>query len=166
MNHTTVITPVGPLTIVVSSTGEVRAAGFVTDLDQLPVPAGSLAGSTERRELGQASKAVVAYLDGDLAALESVPVTPWAGGAFVSQAWQALRTIPAGQPVSYVRLAALAGRPTAVRAAASACARNPVALFVPCHRVLRTDGRLGGYRWGLAVKRWLLNHETLAAAQA
>ncbi|MEU4712555.1 MGMT family protein, partial [Micromonospora purpureochromogenes] len=50
-------------------------------------------------------------------------------------------------------------RPAAVRAAAAACARNAAALFVPCHRVLRTDGTLGGYRWGLDVKEWLLGHE-------
>jgi len=61
--------------------------------------------------------------------------------------------------VTYTQVAELAGRPAAIRGAASACARNPVALFIPCHRVLRTDGGLGGYRWGLPVKRWLLEHE-------
>jgi methylated-DNA-[protein]-cysteine S-methyltransferase len=61
--------------------------------------------------------------------------------------------------VSYTELAAKAGRPEAVRAAASACARNAAALFVPCHRVLRSDGSLGGFRWGTTVKRWLLEHE-------
>jgi methylated-DNA-[protein]-cysteine S-methyltransferase len=65
-----------------------------------------------------------------------------------------------GQPVSYTAFAALAGRPAATRAAAQACARNAVALFVPCHRVLRSDGSLGGFRWGLHVKRWLLAHES------
>ena len=63
-------------------------------------------------------------------------------------------------PVTYTEFAALAGRPAAVRAAAQACARNAAALFVPCHRVLRTDGSLGGFRWGLPVKRWLLDHES------
>ena len=53
----------------------------------------------------------------------------------------------------------MAGRPAAIRAAAQACARNAAALFVPCHRVLRTDGSLGGFRWGLDVKKWLLAHE-------
>jgi methylated-DNA-[protein]-cysteine S-methyltransferase len=61
--------------------------------------------------------------------------------------------------VTYTGFAALAGRPLAVRAAAAACARNAAAPFVPCHRVLRTDGTLGGYRWGLPVKRRLLDHE-------
>ena len=65
-----------------------------------------------------------------------------------------------GAPVTYTQFAELAGRPAAIRAAAAACARNPSALFVPCHRVFRTDGSLGGYRWGLPVKTWLLEHES------
>ena len=73
-----------------------------------------------------------------------------------------LRTVPAGEPVTYTEFAELAGRPAAVRAAAMACARNAAALFVPCHRVLRLDGSLGGFRWGLDVKRWLLAHEAAA----
>src|SRR5262249_12441427 len=63
-----------------------------------------------------------------------------------------------GHPVTYPGYAALAGRPAATRAAALACARNAVALFVPCHRVVKTDGGLAGYRWGVRVKRWLLAH--------
>jgi len=70
-----------------------------------------------------------------------------------------MRDIKPGSPVTYSEFARLAGRPAAIRAAAAACARNPVALFTPCHRVLRLDGSLGGYRWGLDVKRWLLNFE-------
>ena len=82
------------------------------------------------------------------------------GGPFLETAWVALRAVPAGSTVSYTGLAAAAGRPEAVRAAASACARNAAALFVPCHRVVRTDGTLGGYRWGLDVKRSLIAHES------
>jgi methylated-DNA-[protein]-cysteine S-methyltransferase len=62
--------------------------------------------------------------------------------------------------VTYSQLAELSGRPDAIRAAAAACARNAAALFVPCHRVRRVDGSLGGYRWGLTVKRWLLDYES------
>jgi methylated-DNA-[protein]-cysteine S-methyltransferase len=76
---------------------------------------------------------------------------------FLEQAWRVLREVR--EPITYTELAARAGRPAAVRAAAQACARNAAALFVPCHRVLRNDGTLGGFRWGLPVKRWLLNHE-------
>ena len=68
-------------------------------------------------------------------------------------------TVPAGSTATYAELAAAAGSPAAVRAAGSACARNLLAPFVPCHRVLRTGGALGGYRYGLAVKDELLRHE-------
>jgi methylated-DNA-[protein]-cysteine S-methyltransferase len=76
-----------------------------------------------------------------------------------------MRTIKPGAPVTYTEFAGLAGRPDAIRAAAAACARNAVALFVPCHRVRRSDGTLGGYRWGLTVKSWLLDHERSASGQ-
>jgi methylated-DNA-[protein]-cysteine S-methyltransferase len=81
------------------------------------------------------------------------------GGAFQQAAWSAMREIPAGHTWSYSELATMAGRPDAVRAAGTACARNTVAPFVPCHRVLRSDGSLGGYAYGLDAKRWLLAHE-------
>jgi methylated-DNA-[protein]-cysteine S-methyltransferase len=61
--------------------------------------------------------------------------------------------------VTYAAYATLAGNPAAIRAAASACAKNAAALFVPCHRVVRTGGALGGFRWGVDTKRWLLAHE-------
>jgi methylated-DNA-[protein]-cysteine S-methyltransferase len=102
---------------------------------------------------------VLAYHKGDLDAPSPIPVRQ-RSGAFLEHAWEVLRTVPAGVAVSYTEYAAKAGRPAAVRAAASACARNAAALFVPCHRVLRNDGSLGGFRWGLPVKRWLLDHET------
>jgi len=70
-----------------------------------------------------------------------------------------MREIPAGQTWSYRDVAAKAGKPDAVRAAGTACGRNRVAPFVPCHRVVRSDGSLGGYGFGLDVKRWLLGHE-------
>ena len=77
----------------------------------------------------------------------------------MQHAWDVLRTVQAGAPVTYSEYASMSGRPAAVRAAASACARNSAALFVPCHRVIRIGGNLGGFRWGLDVKRWLLAHE-------
>lgn len=165
---TTFPTPAGPLTIVASDEGAVRAAGFTADADRLRelLPRPWRLAPAPRRDLGDISKAVEAYLAGDHTALDQVPVEPRPGavgtpaaGGFLSQAWQALRRIPPGQTLTYTQLAAAAGRPAAVRAAANACARNPIALIVPCHRVLRTDGGLGGYRWGTAVKGWLLAHE-------
>lgn len=81
------------------------------------------------------------------------------GTAFQARVWNALTRIPLGQTRTYAEVAAELGRPTAVRAVAGACARNRLALVVPCHRVVRTDGGLGGYRWGLRVKRDLLAAE-------
>jgi AraC family transcriptional regulator of adaptative response/methylated-DNA-[protein]-cysteine methyltransferase len=79
-----------------------------------------------------------------------------AGTAFQIRVWEALRTIPVGETRTYTSVANQIGSPRAVRAVASACAANDVALAVPCHRVIRRDGSLGGYRWGLPVKEALL----------
>jgi len=79
--------------------------------------------------------------------------------AFQWRVWQALQRIPHGETRSYTQIAAEIGAPRAVRAVASACARNRLAVVVPCHRVIRADGSLGGYRWGMARKRALLDHE-------
>lgn len=81
------------------------------------------------------------------------------GTAFQQRVWQALRQIPVGTTASYADLAAKIGAPEAVRAVAGACASNPVALAIPCHRVVRTDGHLSGYRWGVERKRALLDRE-------
>jgi AraC family transcriptional regulator of adaptative response/methylated-DNA-[protein]-cysteine methyltransferase len=81
------------------------------------------------------------------------------GTAFQHQVWRALRDIPAGSTATYAEVAARIGRPKAVRAVAQACATNPVAIAIPCHRVVRTDGALSGYRWGIARKRVLLKLE-------
>lgn len=81
------------------------------------------------------------------------------GTAFQQRVWQALMKIPAGQTLSYAQLAASLGRPTAARAVARACAQNRLAVIVPCHRIVRGDGSLGGYRWGLPRKAALLEAE-------
>ena len=80
--------------------------------------------------------------------------------AFQRLVWEHLRTIPRGQTESYSEVARRVGRPTAARAVARACASNPVALAIPCHRVVREDGDLGGYRWGIAHKQKLLEIES------
>ena len=85
------------------------------------------------------------------------------GTAFQWKVWQALTAIPAGQTRTYAELARSVGRPRAIRAVASACAANRVAVVVPCHRVIRRDGTLGGYRWGLPRKAGLLKAERRAA---
>ena len=81
------------------------------------------------------------------------------GTAFQLRVWQALCQIPLGTTISYAELAARLGQPTAQRAVAQACGANPVAVAIPCHRVVRTDGGLGGYRWGIDRKDELLRRE-------
>lgn len=81
------------------------------------------------------------------------------GTEFEILVWNALRAIPEGQVIGYRQLAENIGRPSAVRAVASACGRNRIGVLIPCHRVLRGDGQLGGYRWGLSRKQALLKAE-------
>ncbi len=161
----TLDTPAGPLTLIAEN-DEVIAAGFTPDAAPLRArlsPRHRAADVVDRRELGDITTAVEAYFAGDVRAIDRLPVGQ-PGGRFVTEAWQALRDIPAGTTLTYTQLAGRAGRPAAVRAAGSACARNLIAPIVPCHRALRSDGSLGGYYWGLPVKRWLLAHEARHAA--
>ncbi|WP_441519829.1 methylated-DNA--[protein]-cysteine S-methyltransferase [Bradyrhizobium sp. 2TAF24] len=88
----------------------------------------------------------------------ALPLDP-RGTAFQRRVWQALRAIPAGETRSYGEVARAIGTPGAVRSVASACAANPIAVAIPCHRVVRADGTLSGYRWGVARKTQLLQQE-------
>ena len=88
----------------------------------------------------------------------SVPLDP-IGTEFQMRVWNALRRIPRGETRSYADIARAIGSPDAVRAVGAACGANPIALFIPCHRVVRSNGALGGYRWGLDLKRALLKRE-------
>ncbi len=101
---------------------------------------------------------VLAYFDGDVAALDALPVVT-RGTEFQRAVWQQLREIPVGSTISYGELARRVGRPNASRAVGMANASNPVTLIVPCHRVVRTGGDIGGYAYGVDWKRWLLRHE-------
>ncbi|GAD35725.1 methylated DNA-protein cysteine methyltransferase [Microbacterium sp. TS-1] len=154
----TVATPDGPFTILEAG-GAVLASGWTADpvaiLDRLR-PAARPARVVEAPT--DAAAAVAAYYDGDLAAIDAVPVRQ-SGTAMQRAGWQALRGIAPGEPLTYTGFAAALGSPGAVRAAASVCARNAAALFVPCHRVLRTGGALGGFAWGVEVKQRLLARE-------
>lgn len=163
----TIATPAGPFTVVVGpdpvdrTAGDVvLASGWTADVAVLlPVVHRALRPVwVEPADELPALDAVTAFCDGEVGAIDAVPVRQ-RSGPFLTDAWEVLRTVPAGQPDTYAEFAARCGRPTAVRAAANACARNAVALFVPCHRVLGTGGGLGGFRWGTPVKRWLLDHE-------
>jgi len=99
-----------------------------------------------------------AYLGGDLDAIDAVRVET-GGTAFQRRVWAALRRIRAGATVTYADLARAVARPTATRAVGAINGRNPVAIIVPCHRVIGKDGSLTGYAGGLWRKRWLLDHE-------
>lgn len=106
----------------------------------------------------EARRRLEAYLAGELDAIDAIEVDP-GGTEFQRQIWAALRRIPVGRTISYTQLARAAGAPKAVRAAGAANGSNPVPIVIPCHRVVRSDGTLGGYGGGLDRKRWLLDHE-------
>ncbi len=105
-----------------------------------------------------AAQALLAYFDGDLSAVNDLP-TETNGTAFQRAVWQVLRKIPAGRTISYGALAAQIGNPKAVRAVGLANGSNPIAIVVPCHRVIGANASLTGYGAGLHRKRWLLAHE-------
>jgi O-6-methylguanine DNA methyltransferase len=154
-------TPDGPFGIIADEAGRVLASGWTAEPAALlarltpslrPAADALVAGETS------SSAAVAAYYDGDVAAIDEVEVVQ-RGGEFHQLGWAELRRIAPGHPLSYQQFAAALDRPSAVRAAASACARNAPALFVPCHRVLRGDGSMGGFAWGTEIKRSLLARE-------
>jgi methylated-DNA-[protein]-cysteine S-methyltransferase len=98
------------------------------------------------------------YFDGDLTAINSIKVKQ-PGAAFSQAAWSSMRKIKVGTMESYADLAYRAGSPAAVRAAGSACAKNKIAIIIPCHRIIKSDGSIGAYGWGVNMKMWLLRHE-------
>lgn len=155
----TLDTPDGPFTIL-EREGHVEASGWTADHAALlarlaPAHRPDVVAEGETT----AAAAVTAYYAGDADAIDAVPVRQH-GTALQRAGWDALRGIVPGEPLTYTAFAARLGNPRAVRVAASICARNAPALFVPCHRVLRSDGSLGGFAWGLDVKRALLDRES------
>lgn len=151
--------PSGWLVVVASRTGVVAVRlghDLVALLDELR---GELHHSLLREEpeaVGGVLDALGLLAEGSAAA--DMPVDA-RGTAFQTEVWEALRSIPRGQTRTYSDIANQLGRPTSVRAVARACATNPAALVVPCHRVIRSDGTMGGYRWGLDLKVRLLERE-------
>jgi methylated-DNA-[protein]-cysteine S-methyltransferase len=112
-------------------------------------------------EPGGAVRRLREYFSGSLDVLDEIPVE-LNGTTFQQQVWNSLRTIRAGTTSSYAALARAIGSPSAIRAVGAANGANPVALIVPCHRVIGSDGSLTGYGGGLDRKRWLLQHEGVA----
>jgi methylated-DNA-[protein]-cysteine S-methyltransferase len=153
----TLATPAGPLTVLADG-DVVVAAGFTDDPDRLYRRLPDNGGYLTTDDLGEITEALLRWLDGDLAAIDKVEVRQ-AGTTYQQAIWTALSEVPAGQTVSYGTLAERAGLRSAARAAGSACGRNLLAPFVPCHRAVQSGGGLGGYEYGLPVKRWLLAHE-------
>lgn len=143
-----------------SRNGALVASGFADQWDRL-------AAALHRRFPGEpwrdddgseTTRAVLAYLAGDLDAIDGIEVDT-VGTGFQRDVWAALRRIPVGETWSYAQLAAAVGNVGAVRAVGSANGANPASVVVPCHRVIRSDGSLGGYGGGLERKAWLLAHE-------
>ncbi|MFW7415509.1 methylated-DNA--[protein]-cysteine S-methyltransferase [Demequina sp. SO4-18] len=153
--------------LVTPEDGVVRAAGFRPLRDV----ASGLRADLARRgwragDAPDVAHAVEQWLEGDADAITAIPVEQ-PGGPFFQEVWEALRTVPGGEVVSYGELAEMAGRPRAMRAVGTACARNGIAPFVPCHRVIQSGGRLGSYGFGgMAVKAAMLEHEGFAVASA
>ncbi len=112
-----------------------------------------------RRDDENLAGALEAYfVDGDVEAIDAIDVDA-RGTSFQHKVWDALRRIPAGETASYVEIARSIDVPGASRAVGTANASNPIAVIVPCHRVVRADGSIGGYGGGVERKRWLLSHE-------
>ncbi len=160
IGYTAAPCPLGTLLVAATARGICRislgdgAAELETELR------GEFPGAEIRRDrdkLGRWVSAILRHLDGYEPHLD-LPLDIRAT-AFQRQVWEALRTIPYGRTRSYAEVARGIGRPRATRAVAQACATNPVALVIPCHRVVKSDGDLGGYRWGTKRKRSLLERE-------
>ncbi|WP_311260268.1 methylated-DNA--[protein]-cysteine S-methyltransferase [Microbacterium sp. WCS2018Hpa-9] len=155
----TIQTPDGPFTILADERQRVLSSGWTADQATIVARLSPQGRPTEVRERdADAAAAVLSFYAGDLSAIDAVAVKQ-TGTTLQLAGWSALREIEPGEPLTYTSFAARLGNPRAVRAAASICARNAPALFVPCHRVLRTDGTLGGFAWGLDVKASLLERE-------
>jgi len=118
----------------------------------------------KKRDPGGVSSKLTRYFDGDVAALDEIKVAPH-GTDFQHACWKNLRRIPAGTATTYGALAKKMGKPAAMRAVGLANGANPIAVVVPCHRVVGADGSLTGYGGGLERKRWLLDHEARHAGE-
>lgn len=160
IHYTAVPTSLGLLLVAVTERGICSASlgddeGALVEQLQHEYPKATLSRATDAND--RLVDAVIAYVEGRGSA-DALPLDLRAT-AFQWQVWRALQRIPEGATRSYQAIAAELGRPTAARAVARACASNRVAVLIPCHRVVRGDGGLGGYRWGIARKAALLARE-------
>jgi methylated-DNA-[protein]-cysteine S-methyltransferase len=158
-----ITTPIGTMMISADRDGNLRAALFTEDeaviRRQLRLHYGEHGFTLETaRNPHGLSDAIAGYFGGELSAIDDIPVET-VGTPFQKEVWRALREIPCGTTTSYGKLAKRIGRPAAVRAVGLANGANPVAVVVPCHRVIGSNGSLTGYGGGIERKRWLLDHE-------
>lgn len=159
LSRATLKTPIGSLNLI-SHDHLLLASGFGSFkelIDKLDATDLKL-GIKEEKRLPIITDLLEDYFAGDLKALDGISVRQ-PGEKFSQSAWKAMRKVAPGKTISYGELAKRAGSADAVRAAGSACARNLIALVVPCHRIVKTGGALGNYAYGLEVKEWLLAHE-------
>lgn len=161
-------TPVGPLLVLVADGAIVRVAFDVEDHDlvlaELAGTLGARIVAAESALTGAVRTQLAEYFAGDRATFDLPLDLRLARGPFRREVLEHLLDIPIGDTRTYAELATIAGRPRAIRAVGSGCATNPLPVLVPCHRVLRTGGELGGYLGGVARKRWLLEHERRIAS--
>jgi methylated-DNA-[protein]-cysteine S-methyltransferase len=163
-------TPFGDLAVFVSPEDSVvRASGFFSLADMaMRLASGHGARGWEVGDLPRVDEAIEAWIEGDGMPLRSIAVEQ-PGGPFFQEVWETMRDVPYGETISYQELAEAAGRPRAMRAAGTACARNTIALFVPCHRVIKSGGELGNYGFGgVEMKAAMIAHErggTIGVAQ-
>jgi O-6-methylguanine DNA methyltransferase len=154
-------TEIGEILIVTDEQDRLRALDFAdyeTRMNRLLARHYGEVELAKRPTPSPATEAIGAYLAGDLHALDGLTVAT-GGTEFQRQVWAALRAIPAGETLSYSGLARKIGRPRAVRAVGLANGSNPIAMVVPCHRVVGASGDLTGYAGGMERKAWLLRHE-------
>jgi AraC family transcriptional regulator of adaptative response/methylated-DNA-[protein]-cysteine methyltransferase len=157
---TVVTTSLGPLLVAASERGVCRVAFGEGEAELAALLARELPFASLERDgagVGAFADALARYVDGRAGDL-ALPLDV-AGSRFQQRVWDALRAIPRGEVRSYGAVARALGEPTAARAVARACATNPVAVAIPCHRVVASDGSLGGYHYGVARKRRLLVRE-------
>lgn len=157
-------TPIGAMRIVADNEGNLRVAYFAEDDEDIRRHLQRHYGKDrfilEPKENPHGfTEDLTRYFAGDLDAIDSIPVKA-IGTSFQQDVWHALRAIPCGTTTSYGKLAEQIGRPSAVRAVGLANGSNPIAVVVPCHRVIGSTGSLTGYGGGLNRKRWLLDHES------
>lgn len=157
----TIDTPDGPFTLLEDDEGRVLASGWTDSGDAVLARLTVAHRPSTRAGLSSHAGAVEAFYAGVVGAIDTVPVRH-IGTPLQNAAWAELRRIAPGAPITYTELATRTGNPRAFRAAASACARNAPALFVPCHRVVNAAGGLAGFAWGVPVKRALLAREAAA----